>query len=106
MRINNVNNQPAFGMVYATIKNNGRTGFATECKNLSYKLCREKGKQVISARSNPIIGEAKGDFLFVIQCCKKRNPISVNYKGETDLINRLQKWTHRKGFGKVKFERE
>ena len=107
MKTNRVNNQPAFGMIKATVKNNLRTGLLNECDKLAGKLSIENKLLMVNTKNRHTQESSTVEcYSFILQCKKKNRPHSTNYKGETDLLNRIQKWAHRKGFGKIEFERE
>lgn len=110
MRTNKINNnQPAFGMIYPKIKNNGRADFLAEFNKLAEKLDTEKGKELLIEHIKYIHMQESSiveSITLTLQCKKKNSPNSVNYQGETDLLNRIQKWAHRKGFGKIEFKRD
>lgn len=108
MKTNKINNQATFGTVYSSVQNNARTGFENEILKFMSKLRKETGNKILG--SAPVIAE--GDswewsaYNLAIQFKTRRNNITPNYQAEQDFMRRIQKWAHRKGFGKVESVQE
>lgn len=97
MRTDNISNKIAFGSVYMTVYNNNQTGIFEECFKLKHRLLKEADKKLYKAQDFYKPNSSKfGEFDFFIACRKKSG--KTNFKGENDLIKRLQKWTKKMGF--------